>query len=50
VGLDAIGFSHQPHNLHTVLKALEKRDAEKARRAMEEHVDQYAAQVKEKFL
>ncbi len=50
VGLDAIGFSHQPHNLHTVLNALEKRDAEKARRAMEEHVDQYAAQVKEKFL
>ena len=50
VGLDAIGFSHQPHNLHTVLNALEKRDAEKTRRAMEEHVDQYAAQVKEKFL
>lgn len=50
VGLDAISFSHQSHNLHTVLKALEKRDAQKARRAMEEHVDQYAAQVKDKFL
>ena len=50
VGLGAISFSHQSHNLHTVLKALEERDAQKARRAMEEHVDQYAAQVKEKFL
>ena len=50
VGLDAIGFSHQSHNLHTVLNALEKKDAEKARKAMEEHVDQYAAEIKEKFL
>jgi DNA-binding GntR family transcriptional regulator len=50
VGLDAIGFSHQSHNLHTVLKALEKGDAARARLAMEEHVDQYAAEIKEKFL
>lgn len=50
VGLDAIGFSHQADNLHTMLEALEKGDAAKARQAMEEHVDQYAAQIKEKFL
>ena len=50
VGLDAISFSHQSHNLHVILEALEKRDAIKARLAMEEHVDQYAAEIKEKFL
>jgi DNA-binding GntR family transcriptional regulator len=32
------------------LEALEQKDPEMARNAMEEHVDQYAAQVKEKFL
>ena len=50
VGLDAIGFAHQAQNLYQVLEALEQRDAPKARSAMEDHVDQYAAQVKEKFL
>ncbi len=50
VGLDAIGFAHQAENLYAVLKALEQKDPQKARAAMEDHVDQYAAQVKEKFL
>ena len=50
VGLDAIGFAHQAQNLYTVLEALEQKDSEKARTAMEDHVDQYAAQGKEKFL
>ena len=50
VGLDAIGFTHQAENLYTVLEALEHKDPQKARTAMEDHVDQYAAQVKEKFL
>ncbi len=50
VGLGAIGFAHQAQNLYTVLEALEQRDPQKARTAMEDHVDQYAAQVKEKFL
>jgi DNA-binding GntR family transcriptional regulator len=50
VGLDAIDFSHQAQNLYTVLEALEQKDPQKARSAMEDHVDQYAAQVKEKFL
>ncbi len=45
-----IGFSHQAQNLYTVLEALEQKDPQKARSAMEDHVDQYAAQVKEKFL
>jgi len=50
VGLDAIGFAHQAQNFYEVLEALEHKDPEKARTAMEEHVDLYAAQVKEKFL
>jgi DNA-binding GntR family transcriptional regulator len=50
VGLDAIGFSHQAQNFYTVLEALEQKDPQKARSAMEDHVDQYAAQIKDKFL
>ncbi len=50
VGLDAIGFAHQAQNFYEVLEALEQKDPEKARTAMEDHVDLYAAQVKEKFL
>lgn len=50
VGLDAIDFAHQAHNLYRVLEALEQKDPDKARTAMEDHVDQYAAQVKKKFL
>jgi len=50
VGLDAIGFSEQAQNLYGVLEALEQKDPEKARAAMEAHVDLFAAQVKEKFL
>ncbi len=50
VGLDAIGFAQQASNLYVVLEALEKKDPEKARAAMEAHVDLYAAEVKEKFL
>jgi DNA-binding GntR family transcriptional regulator len=50
VGFDAIGSAHQAQNLYRVLEALEQKDPEKARTAMEDHVDQYAAQVKEKFL
>jgi DNA-binding GntR family transcriptional regulator len=50
VGLDAIGFAHQTQNFYEVLEALEQKDPEKARTVMEDHVDLYAAQVKEKFL
>ena len=50
VGFDAIGSAHQAQNLYRVLEALEQKDPEKARTAMEDHVDQYAAQVKKKFL
>ena len=50
VGLDAINFSQQAQNFYTVLEALEQKDPQKARSAMEDHVDQYAAKVKEKFL
>jgi DNA-binding GntR family transcriptional regulator len=50
VGLDAIGFAHQAQNLYQVMAALEQRDPANARTAMEDHVDIYAAQIKEKFL
>ncbi len=50
VGLDAIGFAQQAANLYVVLEALEEKDPEKARTAMEAHVDLYAAEVKAKFL
>jgi DNA-binding GntR family transcriptional regulator len=50
VGLDAIGFADQAQNFREVLEALEQKDPDKTRTAMENHVDQYAAQVKEKFL
>jgi DNA-binding GntR family transcriptional regulator len=50
VGLGAVGFSHQAQNLYRVLAALERRDPEGARTAMEAHVDLFAAQVRDKFL
>ncbi len=50
LGLGAIGFADQAHNLYKVLEALEQKDPENARMAMEDHVDIYAAQIKEKFL
>lgn len=50
VGLDAIGFGHQAQNLYGVLEALEQKDPQKARTAMEAHVDLYAERVKQKFL
>ena len=50
VGLGAIGFADQAHNLYKVLEALEQKDPENARIAMEDHVDIYAGQIKEKFL
>ena len=50
VGLDAIGFAQQAQNFYEVLEALEQKDPVKVRTAMENHVDLYAARVKEKFL
>ena len=50
VGFGAIGFGHQAQNFYKVFEALEQKDAENARSAMEDHVDIYAAQIKEKFL
>ena len=50
VGLDAIGFAHQAQNLYQVMEALEHKNPANARTAMEDHVDIYAAQIKEKFL
>lgn len=50
VGLNVIGFDYQAPNLYVLLEALELRDPDKARAAMEAHVDSYATQVKDKFL
>jgi DNA-binding GntR family transcriptional regulator len=50
VGLGATGFTHQAQNFYKVLEALEQKEPENARSAMEDHVDIYAAQIKEKFL
>ncbi|MCP4630250.1 MAG: GntR family transcriptional regulator [bacterium] len=50
MGLNAIGFADQAQNLYEVLEALEQKDPNKTRTAMEDHVDQYAAQVKAQFL
>ncbi len=50
VGLHAMEFAQQSQNLYLVLEALRARDPQKARRAMEAHVDLYAAKIKEKFL
>jgi DNA-binding GntR family transcriptional regulator len=50
VGLDAIGFTHQAQNLYAVMEALEQKNPANARTAMEDHVDIYAAQIKEQFL
>jgi len=50
VGLDAIGFSREVQNFHVLLEALEEKKADKARKAMEAHVDIYAVQIRDKFL
>lgn len=50
VGFGAIGFAHQAQNFYKVFEALEQKEPEHARTAMEDHVDIYAAQIKEKFL
>lgn len=50
VGFGAIGFAHQAQNFYKVFEALEQKEPENARSAMEDHVDIYAAQIKEKFL
>jgi DNA-binding GntR family transcriptional regulator len=50
VGLHAMGFSQQAQNLYVVLEALEEKDPQKARTALEAHVELYAMRVKEQFL
>lgn len=50
VGMDAIGFAQQAHDFYKVIDALEQKDPEKARNAMEAHVDLYAGQIRDKFL
>lgn len=50
MGFKAIGFGQEAQNLYKVLEALELGDPDKASTAMEAHVDEFAAQVKDKFI
>lgn len=50
VGLGAVAFSSQAQNLYRVLAALERRDPDQARAAMEAHVDLFAARIRDTFL
>ena len=50
IGLNALDYSLLAQNLSSVLRALEQKDSQGARRAMERHVDLYAGKIREKFL
>jgi GntR family transcriptional regulator, rspAB operon transcriptional repressor len=50
IGFDAVEFSTKIEGMKKVIQALEEKDAQKARKALEEHMDVYAAQMKEKFI
>lgn len=50
IGFDAVEFSTKIEGMKQVIQALEEKDAQKARRALEDHMDVYAAQMKEKFI
>ena len=50
MGFGVIGFGQEAQNLYEVLEALEQGNPEKARTAMEAHVDLFATQIKNKFI
>ncbi len=50
IGLSTLDYSLLAQNLNSVLKALEQKDSQAARRAMERHVELYAEKIREKFL
>jgi DNA-binding GntR family transcriptional regulator len=50
IGLSTLDYSLLAQNLNSVLRALEQKDPQGARRAMEKHVELYAEKIREKFL
>lgn len=50
IGFDSVDFSTKIEGMKQVIQALEEKNATKARKALEEHMDLYAAQLKEKFI
>ncbi len=50
IGLSTLDYSMLAQNLNSVLRELEQKDPQRARRAMEKHVDLYAQKIREKFL
>lgn len=50
IGLSTLDYSLLVQNLNSVLRALEQKDPQGARRAMEKHVELYAEKIREKFL
>jgi DNA-binding GntR family transcriptional regulator len=50
IGLSTLDYSLLAQNLGLVLEALEQKDPQGARRAMEKHVELYAEKIREKFL
>ena len=50
LGFKTIRFARQSDSLYALLEALERRDGAAARTAMQNHIDLYAARLKERFL
>jgi len=50
IGLSTLDYALLAQNLSSVLRALEQKDPQGARQAMEKHVELYAGKIREKFL
>ena len=50
LGFKTIRFASQAESLYALLEAVERHDGAAARDAMQNHIDMYAARLKEKFL
>ena len=50
IGLSTLDYALLAQNLSSVLRALEQKDPQGARQAMEKHVDLYAGKIREKFI
>jgi DNA-binding GntR family transcriptional regulator len=50
IGLSTLDYSLLAQNLNSVLRELEQKDPQGARRAMEKHVELYAKKIREEFL
>jgi GntR family transcriptional regulator, rspAB operon transcriptional repressor len=50
IGFDSVEFADKITSMKQVIQGLEAKDAEKTRKALEDHMKLYAAQMKEKFI